>query len=596
MKFNLRRFKTFLDYLKIDTKDYGRISLGRRLGGTQKAFIRQVVQGIEEGVHEFWCLKGRQARISTIMLGFGLYWLYTKPGLRGSLVVDEEGNRQEFKSILESYTQYLPKDYSVERTASSVYGMQFANRSRLSYLVAGKKKGNERLGQGRGIAYLHATEVATWGCGEEGFASLQASLAQMNPDRLFCYESTARGFNMFHDYYYVAKKAKSKRAIFIGWWLNEDYSLRPDDVRFKTYWDGKLLPRERDWIRVVKSVHGFEISPEQVAWWRWMGAEQIKDESLLMQEYPPIEEMAFIQSGTGFFSNDRLTEEYKRASKFSPKCYRMVFGQEFYDTEVAESTPSRCDLKIWEEPEDRGVYVIGADPSYGSNPESDNGVICVYRCFANGLYQVAQYASNQMNSYQFAWVVVYLAGAYRDVTINLEVNGPGQPVISEIARMRMKATTIPGEIGKGLRNTMGCMRYYLWRRLDSLGGPGKSVGWLTTSASKERAFTHLKDYFERGMMQINDTDTLDEMKKIVREPDGSIQGSGSTHDDRAMGSALAVSAYAESVQTGLMARGMTIEKELSRGEVEPPGVVPTSERALQNYLQRVGLRAPVRMP
>ena len=590
MKFDLKRFKRFLDQLKIDTKDYGRIYLGRKLGGTQREFIRQVVTGMEEGTHEFWCLKGRQARISTIMLGFGLYWHYMNPGGKGALVVDEEGNRQEFKSILEGYTDNLPAGMSVERVSSSVHGMAFANRSRMSYLVAGRRRGNERLGQGRGIRFLHATEVASWGCGDEGFASLQASLSQKHENRLFCYESTPRGFNMFHDHYMVAKKARSKRAIFIGWWLNEDYALSADDVRYKVYWDGKQTSKERDWTRVVKARYGIDIRPEQLAWWRWMQNEQILDEMTLLQEYPPIEELAFIQSGYGFFSNSRLTEEYKRAKGHTPSYYRIVFGREFFETELDDSTERRADFQVWEEPAERGVYVVGADPAYGSSSESDNGVISVYRCFANGMYQAAEYCSNQMSAYQFAWVLVYIAGAYRNVTINLEVNGPGQSVLSEIKRLRLTASMMQGDIGRDIRDTQSHMRYYLWRRMDSLSGPGNSIGWLTTDASKERAMTHYNDLFERGMMSINSLETLDEMKKIIRDDDGSIHGSGSNKDDRVMGSALAAAAFSEDVQRGLIARNMTIESEMQREDVQPTGVLATADAAVQKYLARMGYK------
>jgi hypothetical protein len=40
------------------------------------------------------------------------------------------------------------------------------------------------------------------------------------------------------------------------------------------------------------------------------------------------------------------------------------------------------------------------------------------------------------------------------------------------------------------------------------------IGWLTTSATKERMLTYMKDYFERNMMNIFDIETIDEMKTI----------------------------------------------------------------------------------
>ena len=69
-----------------------------------------------------------------------------------------------------------------------------------------------RLGQGKAITYLHGTETASWG-NEEGLASLIASLAEKNSERLYMFESTAQGFNMFHDMYKVAKRAKTQQRL-----------------------------------------------------------------------------------------------------------------------------------------------------------------------------------------------------------------------------------------------------------------------------------------------------------------------------------------------------------------------------------------------
>ena len=79
---------------------------------------------------------------------------------------------------------------------------------------------------------MHGTETASWG-NEEGLASLIASLAENNPERLYMFESTAQGFNMFHDMYVTAKRAKTQRAIFCGWWRNQFYSIPAESDIYK---------------------------------------------------------------------------------------------------------------------------------------------------------------------------------------------------------------------------------------------------------------------------------------------------------------------------------------------------------------------------
>ena len=109
------------------------------------------------------------------------------------------------------------------------------------------------LPNGKAITFLHGTETSSWG-DEEGLASLLASLAQTNPNRLYIFESTARGFNMFHDMYVTAKRARTQRAIFCGWWRNELYSLDPEGNTYKVYWDGKLTGEEKEWVRDIGKI------------------------------------------------------------------------------------------------------------------------------------------------------------------------------------------------------------------------------------------------------------------------------------------------------------------------------------------------------
>jgi hypothetical protein len=330
------------------------------------------------------------------------------------------------------YIEGLPKEYKIPLVAHNRNQMVLKNRSRLFYQIAGNKS---RLGQGKAITYLHGTETASWG-NEEGLASLIASLAEKNPERLYMFESTAQGFNMFHDMYKTAKKAKTQRAIFCGWWRNEFYSVPADSNIYKVYWDGKLTGEEKEWHKDIKKLYGFEINSRQMAWWRWKMYEGIKDDALMYQEFPPTEDYAFVMTGTSFFSHTRCTEAAKVSKKTECDNYRYAFGQLFQDTEVLRSTERLGTLKVWEEPMDTAYYVIGADPAYGSSDWADRFCIQVYRCYADGLDQVAEFATSELNTYQFAWVIAHLAGAYKNSTLNLEVNGPGQAVINELRNLK----------------------------------------------------------------------------------------------------------------------------------------------------------------
>ena len=200
--------------------------------------------------------------------------------------------------------------------------------------------------------------------------------------------------------------------------------------------------------------------------------------------------------------------------------------------------------------------------------------------------QVAEFCTSEMNTYQFAWVIAHLAGAYRNSTLNLEVNGPGQAVINELKNLRRQAISMNSSEGKSLMNVLGSMQNYIWRKNDSLGGPTNSIGWLTTAQSKERMLSYFKDYFERGIMKVTSIDLIEEMKSVVREG-GSIAAHGRGKDDRVIAAALAAAAFAEQVQPKLMQARITRQVSKKQEEFTPEQV--SVSKGVSNYLKNIGV-------
>lgn len=585
MKFNLKQFYAFCSQLRIETKEQGLRRMDTLLG-TQTYVMDEIAKGLDNDIHFFVILKGRQLGITTISLALDLYWQFVHPGWQGTLVSDTEENRDMFRSTLAMYMDGLPKEYKIPLIAHNRNQLVLKNRSRIFYQIAGNKS---RLGQGKAITYLHGTETASWG-NEEGLASLIASLAETNPERLYMFESTAQGFNMFHDMYTTAKRAKTQRAIFCGWWRNQFYSLDANTQTYKVYWDGKLTPEEREWTRDIKKLYNVEINSRQMAWWRWKLHEGIKDDALMYQEFPPTEDYAFVMTGTSYFSNARCTDAMKNAKKLTPDCYRYSMGANFTDTECMKSTERLATMRVWEEPIDSAYYVIGADPAYGSSDWADRFCIQVYRAYADGLEQVLEFATSEMNTYQFAWAIAHIAGAYKNSTLNLEINGPGQAVINELRNLKRQASMLEGQRGRDLLDVLSHMTNYLWRRNDNMGGVTNSIGWQTTSATKERMLSYMKDYFERGMMEVNSIDTIEEMKTIIRDG-SSIEASGRNKDDRVIASALACAAFAEQVQPRLIQMRLTRDRSKKQDPKESNGAITDiSQRTVGDYLKRIGFQ------
>jgi len=200
---------------------------------------------------------------------------------------------------------------------------------------------------------------------------------------------------------------------------------------------------------------------------------------------------------------------------------------------------------------------------------------------------VAEFCSAELNTFQFAWVICYLAGAYRNSTLNLEVNGPGQAVINEMRNLKRQATSMGGSDGYKLHDVLGNMQHYLWRRNDNFGGISNSIGWVTTHSSKERMLNYFKDYFERGMLNVYSMELLDEMKGIVRDQ-GTIAAYGRGKDDRVIASALACAAFAEQVQPRLIAERITrVKKDAQDAAGANPETIQL-QRQVGSYLKALG--------
>ena len=130
------------------------------------------------------------------------------------------------------------------------------------------------------------------------------------------------------------------------------------------------------------------------------------------------------------------------------------------------------------------------------------------------------------------------------------------------------------------------MQHYLWRRNDNLTGVSNSVGWSTTASSKERMLNYMKDYFERGIMQIYSAELIDEMKSIVREG-SSLAAYGRGKDDRVMASGLAAAAFAEQVFPRLIQ--MRVTREVNKADDDKTPEEIAYGRSVTNYLRNLGI-------
>lgn len=436
------------------------------------------------------------------------------------------------------------------------------------------------------------TETAFYGSGDS-LNEFRSQTSSLYPHRLQIYETTANGFNHFHDMWEQARTDPTKGAIFVGWWRDERNQFPVSHPFFKAYMpDGintALTPLERRRVREVRGEYGFEISLQQIAWYRWhLASEKDNDQAMMDQEYPWTADDAFQATGSKFFTVEAVTNITREAKKLPFQTYRYKLTHKFEETRVAQVKDARAELRIWEEPSKFGYYVVGADPAYGSSDEADRSCASVWRCFSDACIQVAEYCTPQPSTYQFAWVLAHLAGYYGANFIMpvLEISGPGQAVFDELNKVYQLTREIkPTEDEYGIRNVLQYMRHFFYKRMDSVGGGEIVYQWRTTEELKRRMMNQLKNGIELGRMVPRSLPLCEEMRRIVND-DGHIGGEGTAKDDRVMAAALAYQGFNMWVQPKAKSAGMSVARSAT---IEEHGGTQPLDRLVTSFMKKMNI-------
>lgn len=580
-------FYRFLRRCYVNSKDAGRICLGDSLYQGQVDCITEIFDALEEGIHEIYILKSRQLGISTIIRALTVFLLGIHKGLKGAIVFDTDPNKSESRAELEIMIEDLPDNLKFPKVKSSNRaGLTLDNDSKVLFMSAGvkKTKTSGTLGRSVGLSIAHCSELCSWD-NDDGLEAFRNSLSDINPDRLYIYESTARGPNKWKDMWDDARlDPKHCRCIFLGWWSKNSQRIERTQTDWLLYGEQAPTDKELAKIQQVRELYGHEVTPEQLAWVRrkmdptahsnekvateWEGS------PTRIQEQPWTEDEAFQLTGSIFFTPEVLTDHMNRHVDRHFQAFMFTPGGEFPDMLVHKATTIKStELKVWEEPEPHSAtYVLGLDPAFGHNELNDRSAIEVFRCYADGVDQVAEYAWPLITTRQLAWVAAALMGWYggsdNEVRYVLELNGPGEAVFNELRSLR---TTIENDRmlrkkldDKGLRNIFDNVRTYIFNRTDAMGA-GYNYHLKTTTQIKITLLERLRDWVQNGHAHIRSLSLIEEMRTIARDGD-SIGAQGSMKDDRVLAASFAVHCWEEKVRRTLIASNKSREAEKARKE------------------------------
>lgn len=581
-----RAFRAFLSACHIDSKDKGFISLGDNLYEAQERFISLVLDGLERDIHKFFVLKSRQLGLSTISRAFSVFYLGAHPGLKGALVFDSATNKEEARAELLKMIEDLPASIRFPPIKQDNRdGLTLVTNSRILFKHAGvrKQKMAGTLGRSIGLSFCHMSEICSFDSSiEEGLISFERSLSDSHPDRLYIYESTARGYNMWKRMWDDARRDTVHCAtLFVGWWTHYGHRIERDSSEWELYGTAPLSAEEKEKTEIVKEEYGYDITQEQWAWYRRSVDPTARDQGDVnagfeagiyqLQEEPTTETDAFQQPGAVFFVSKKLKEMTDAHVNDKFEGYMYACGVEFEHTQVMVAPNTRMlELKVWEPPHADATYVLGIDPAFGENENNDRSSVQVFRCWADGLDQVAEYNSPLVATHQLAWVIASLLGWYSsaqntDVRYILELNGPGMAVFNELKSLKRRVENIhrsPTVDEKALANIFRNVKTYIYSRPDSIGG-GHNYHFKTTSQLKITLMERLRDFIHSGILHVRSMEAIEEMKAVKREGD-SISAPATQYDDRVVAMALGCYYWDTRIRLNLLGQNRTREADAAR--------------------------------
>src|SRR5580658_9057635 len=110
----LPAFNAFIKDIRIPSKEVSSSDdrgVPLRLWESQRRYLKQLAEGLDDGIHHHYWLKARQLGCTTISIAIDVFWLAIHPGLFGALVTDSEVNRDANRDLIKRYINSFPPGY-----------------------------------------------------------------------------------------------------------------------------------------------------------------------------------------------------------------------------------------------------------------------------------------------------------------------------------------------------------------------------------------------------------------------------------------------------------------------------------------------------
>ena len=292
-------------------------------------------------------------------------------------------------------------------------------------------------------------------------------------------------------------------------WINGRTLFIPQYKQAVKSWkarhNGEMLT-EDEYDDEEKALAKLGMTPEQAVWRRGKIAESSLD--AFHEEFPSTFEESCIVTGSSVFDNNRVVRLQQAIieKNIKPLPLDKITGL----PNVLRPHIQNGNLKIWTTPRPKVKYYLGCDVAEGLGGKRDSSTI--YVSDKEGR-QVAQFKSNKIKPYEFADVIDAMGRWYNKGLLVVEKASGGHACIERL------------RIDKKYMNMYKCKTY------DEFKREIWKVGFDTNNKTKSIAVNDMREWFDKGLIDINSNDLLEEMKTFVAEDNGSFNAVVGSHDD-----------------------------------------------------------------
>lgn len=461
---------------------------------------KTLISGLE---HKNIISKSRQLGCSVVCCALSIRKCVCHPNTTCVLISHSQESTNKVFAKLKQMFYSLPDCIRPDLLTNNRQELSFVNGSRISCQTAG----NKDLCRGDTInGVLHMSEFAMWK-NQEG--QMQSLMQAVTESATVIVESTTKGFNLYSQTYMQARNNENDFKSFMFNWINGRTLFIPQYKQAVKSWkarhNGKMLT-EDEYDDEEKMLAKLGMTPEQAVWRRGKIAESSLD--AFHEEFPSTFEESCIVTGSSVFDNNRVVRLQQAIieKNIKPLALDKITGL----PNILRPHIQNGNLKIWTTPRPKIKYYLGCDVAEGLGGKRDSSTI--YVSDKEGR-QVAQFKSNKVKPYEFADIIDAMGRWYNKGLLVVEKASGGHACLERL------------RIDKKYMNMYKCKTY------DEFKREIWKVGFDTNNKTKSIAVNDMREWFDKGLIDINSNDLLEEMKTFVAEDNGSFNAVVGSHDD-----------------------------------------------------------------